>query len=244
MKNQNRINLTIDSLSDVLWNSQRCQRNWDLNRNISDADIQVLVNAIKSSPSKQNEKHFKVYVISNYDARKKIYDSTNCFAHDDDGISICYNADGSINYKRQSQLMGNLLFVFCKDKNSIYRSSESFSGSEFVDEDKKVSSAGLTDLSTFEKKRKVQDRYSTTVLHSIGISVGYLLVTAHLLGYKTGCSSGFDADSVIDITGNEHPEIIVAVGYDDKFRNRREEHFERGRLFPSFDKEILIEWIK
>lgn len=244
MNNQDRINLTIDSLNSLLWDSQRCQRNWDLDKNIPDSDIQALVNAIKSAPSKQNEKHFKVYVISNYEARKKIYDCTNNFAHDDDGESICLNADGSVNYKRQSQLMGNLLFVFCRDKNNIYRSSESFAGSKFVDEDKKVSHAGLLDLSTSEKKRDVQDKYNSMGLHAIGISVGYLLVTAHLLGYKTGCSSGFDVDSVIDITGNEHPEIIVAVGYDDKSRNSREEHFERGRLFPSFNKEILIEWIE
>jgi nitroreductase len=244
MENQDRINLTTDSLKNLLWESQRCQRNWDLTKNILDADVEALVNAIKSSPSKQNEKHFKVYVVSNYDARKKIYDHTRNFAHDADGETLCFNPDGTINYKHQSQLMGNLLFVFCRDKGNIYRSGESYCGSEFLEEDKNVPYAGTVDLSTAEKKKKVQSKYNAMGLHAIGISVGYLLVTAHLLGYKTGCSSGFDPDTVIEVTGNEHPEIIVAVGYSDDSRDRREEHFERGRLFPSFNKEILVEWIK
>jgi nitroreductase len=243
MKIQNQINLTTELLNNLLWNSQRCQRNWDLSKTIPDADVETLINAIKSSPSKQNEKHFKVYIISNYEARKKVYDRTRNFAHDADGESICFNPDGTINYKHQSQLMGNLLFVFCRDKNNIYRSSESFAGSKFVEEDKNVSRAGLVDLSTHEKKKRAQEKYNSMGLHAIGISVGYLLVTAHLLGYKTGCSNGFDVESVIEITGNDYPEIIVAVGYDDKSRDRREEHFERDRLFPSFDKEITVEWI-
>lgn len=239
-----RIILDDQSLTGLLWNSQRCQRNWDLTKEIPESDQNLLLHAIKSAPSKQNEKHFKVFVISNYDARKKIYDCTKNFAHDADGESLCYYPDGTINYKNQSQLMGNLLFVFCRDKNNTYRSSESFAGSKFVEEDKNVSRSGLLDMRTPEQKRKVQEKYNSMGLHAIGISVGYLLVTAHLLGYKTGCSNGFDTQPVVEITGNEYPEIIVAVGYDDKSRDRREEHFDRTRLFPSFDKEILIEWIK
>ena len=239
-----RITLDDQSLTDLLWNSQRCQRNWDLTKEIPESDQNLLLHAIKSAPSKQNEKHFKVFVISNYDARKKIYDCTKNFAHDADGESLCYYPDGTINYKNQSQLMGNLLFVFCRDKNDIYRASESYSGGEFVEEDKNVLQSGLLDLSTPEKKRRVQDKYNAIGLHAIGISIGYLLVTAHMLGYKTGCSSGFAPGAVMEVTGNDHPEVVVAVGYGDHTRDRKEEHFDRTRLFPSFDKEILIEWIK
>jgi hypothetical protein len=244
MINDSRINLDEQDLKKLLWDSQRCQRNWDLEKEIPTHDQDILIHAIKSSPSKQNEKHFKVYVISNYDARKKIYDHTRNFAHDADGETLCFNVDGTVNYKHQSQLIGNLLFVFCREKNNIYRTSESYSGGDFVDEDKNVSQAGLMDLSTQEKRLYVQSRYNAIGLHAIGISVGYLLMTAHLLGYKTGCSSGFDGNAVTEVTGNKNPEIIVAIGYDDKSRDRREEHFERDRLFPSFDKEILIEWIE
>jgi nitroreductase len=238
-----RIVLSTESLKDTLWNSQRCQRNWDLNKEVPTTDIEIMLHSIKSSPSKQNEKHFKVYVISNYDLRKRIYDNTNNFAHDADGESICFNPDGSINYKHQSQLIGNLLFVFCRDVNNVYRSGESYAGSEFVEQDMNVLYAGTIDLSTPDKKRKTQDKYNNAGLHAIGISVGYLLVTAHMLGYKTGCSSGFSKETVSEITGNKFPEIVVAVGFADPTRDSREEHFETHRLFPSFDKEITVEWI-
>jgi nitroreductase len=227
----------------LLWNSQRCQRNWDLSKTLPSNDIELMVHACKSSPSKQNEPHFRVYGIENFDLRKQIYNETFNFAHDSDGVSLCFNEDGSINYKRQSQLMGNFLFVFCRERNNVYRSGESYAGGEFVETDMNVDHAGTIDLSTDEKRTYVQKMTENIGLHAIGISVGYLLITAHMLGYKTGCSSGFDEDIVTKITGHRRPEIIVAVGYGDETRDRREEHFEPGRLFPSWNKEIKFEMI-
>ena len=241
--NNPRINLDEQNLHDLLWESQRCQRNWNLDKEIPKSDQDLLIHAIKSAPSKQNEKHFKVYAISNYDARKKMYDSTKNFAHDADGETLCLNSDGTINYKNQSQLIGNLVFVFCREKNDIYRSSESFAGGEFVAEDKNIQQAGLVDLSTPELKLIAQGYYNAMGLHAIGIAVGYLLVTSHLLGYKTGCSSGFDKQAATEITGHDYPEIAVAVGYGNDTRNSREEHFDPSRLFPTFNKDIPIEWI-
>ena len=107
-----------------------------------------------------------------------------------------------------------------------------------------VERAGTVDLSTDEKRKYFQKKTEKIGLHAIGISVGYLLITAHMLGYKTGCSSGFDLDTIVEITGHPCPEIIVAVGYGDETRDRREEHFERGRLFPSWNKDIKFEIIK
>lgn len=240
----NNITLDEQSLKELLWNSQRCQRNWDLTKEIPKADQDMLIHAIRSAPSKQNEKHFKVIVLSNYEDRKKIYDRTKNFAHDVDGNTLCYNPDGTINYKNQSQLIGNLLFVFCRDKNNLYRASESYVGGEFVEKDQNIMHTGFVDVSNPDNRRRVQNRYNAMGLHAIGIAVGYLLVTANMLGYKTGCSSGFDLDSVQEVTGNNHPEIIVAVGYGTDTRDRREEHFDAARLFPSFDKEITIEWKK
>ena len=237
-------NNSIGDFKNLLWDSQRCQRNWDLTKTIPSEDIELMTHACKSSPSKQNEPHFRVYGIENFDLRKKIYNATLNFAHDSDGVSLCFNEDGSINYKHQSQLMGNFLFVFCRERNNVYRSGESYSGGEFVETDMNVERAGTVDLSTDEKRKYFQKKTEKIGLHAIGISVGYLLITAHMLGYKTGCSSGFDLDTIVEITGHPRPEIIVAVGYGDETRDRREEHFERGRLFPSWNKDIKFEIIK
>lgn len=238
------INLeTRKDFESLIWNSQRCQRNWDLTKTIPQEDIDTMVHAFKSAPSKQNEPHFRVYGITDYESRKKIYTGARNFAHDSDGVSLCYNEDGTINYKCQSQLMGNLLFVFCREKNNVYRAGESFSGGPFIENDKNVLYAGTIDMSTPEKKAHVQDWSNSISLHSLGIAVGYLLVTAHMLGYKTGCSSGFPKDIASNIIGHPYPEVIVAVGYEDTNRDRLEEHFEKGRFFPSWNKEIKFEMI-
>jgi nitroreductase len=139
--------------------------------------------------------------------------------------------------------MGNLLFVFCREKNNVYRAGESYSGAPFIEKDMNVPYAGTIDMSTSEKKAYVQDWSNSISLHSLGIAVGYLLVTAHMLGYKTGCSSGFPKDIASQIIGHPYPEVIVAVGYEDLNRDRREEHFEVGRFFPSWDKEIKFDMV-
>jgi len=220
----------------ILWNSQRCQRNWDLTKTIPKQDIETMLHAISSAPSKQNEKHFEVFVINDYSARKKIYDGSRNFAHKGDE-SLDLHPDGTINYKRQSQLMANTLFVFCRAENNLFRSSESHA----VKLD--VNVAGLHDMSTNEKRDFVRKKHIRSGLHSIGIAVGYLLVTTHMLGYKTGVSSGFGAAPVKEVTGNNWPEVIVGVGYEDATRDRTEEHFEQGRFFPSWDKDIDVKWI-
>jgi nitroreductase len=225
----------IDNLKDLLWNSQRCQRNWDLSKSIPSDDIDTMLHAIRSAPSKQNEVHFKVFVVNDYYQRKKIYDGSLNFAHNADG-EIDFNSDGTINYKKQSQLMANTLFVFCTDKDFTFRTSESWAA-------KDITSAGKLDFSTDSSRNDAIQKHIRYGLHSIGIAVGYLLLTAHMLGYKTGVSGGFNPEPVIQVVNDKNPQLIVGVGYEDKFRDRREEHFEIGRLFPTWNKDIEIKWI-
>lgn len=226
---------------DLCWASQRCQRNWNLDKEIPKEDIDTMIYAIKSAPSKQNERHFQVSIITDYESRYKIYDATHNFAHKEDQTPD-YAEDGSLNYKHQSQLIGNVLFVFSRDINDIYRSGESHAGGFTLSEDKNVEQAGTHDLRG-PKKAQTQRMYQDYGLHSLGIGVGYLLLTAHLLGYKTGCSGGFDQDTTEEITGIKYSQVIVAVGFEDNNRDRTEEHFEPWRRFPSFDKDIKIHWV-
>jgi nitroreductase len=231
-------------LKNILNTSQRCQRNWDLSKTIPKEDIDIMIHAIKSSPSKQNERHFKVSVITDYDQRYQIYNDTDNFAHGEDGINIEKFPNGEINYKRQSQLMGHLLFVFSRAKNDLFRGGESYAGGDNVVKDySDIGIAGKSEFDTPEKLEYMRKKYDSHGLHAIGISVGYLLLTAHILGYKTGCSGGFDPPIVKKITREEKPEVVVAVGIEDSNRTRTEEHFEKGRFFPTYDKDIEIDWI-
>ena len=68
-----------DKFEELLYKSQRCQRNWDLSKKIPKEDVDTMIHAIKSAPSKQNEKHFQVSIISSYDHRFAIYNATHNF---------------------------------------------------------------------------------------------------------------------------------------------------------------------
>ena len=90
-------------LKDMLVNSQNCQRNWDLDYVIPKHHEDLMITAIKSSPSKQNERHFKVAMIKKLEDRLRVYNETENFAHDYDG-STRLNPDGSVDYNKQSNV--------------------------------------------------------------------------------------------------------------------------------------------
>lgn len=229
-------------LKDMLVNSQNCQRNWDLDYVIPKHHEDLMITAIKSSPSKQNERHFKVAMIKKLEDRLRVYNETENFAHDYDG-SIRKNPDGSVDYNKQSNLLGSTLFCFMLVKNDLYRNSEAFAGGSGVKEDFNVDKMMLQDFTDPEKRKKVMFRYDTYKQQAIGISIGYLLLTSHMLGYKTCCSGGFSGKAVNEILGTKEYhkiEVVVAVGMPDGDRNRREEQFDPSRVFPSFRKDIEV----
>ena len=45
--------------------SQHCQRNWDLQKQIPQDDIDLIVHSVTNCPSKQNISFYKVHVITN-----------------------------------------------------------------------------------------------------------------------------------------------------------------------------------
>ena len=94
--------------------------------------------------------------------------------------------------------------------------------------------------------------YEEQIAYSIGISVGELILSAGLLGYKTGICSALDTRPVRDILGTEqNPKLLVGVGIPNSHLERTmhlevlnkdvPKKFRTGELeehmkFPSFDK--------
>ena len=56
--------------------SQKCQRNWDLEQSIDDKDRELIIEAATNSPSKQNLNYFKLHVIEDRDMIEAIHDNT------------------------------------------------------------------------------------------------------------------------------------------------------------------------
>ena len=70
-----------ESLELVIINSQRCQRNWDLTRQVTEEDLQTLKTAVTNCPSKQNVLFYKVVFIQNREIIEKIHKSSDCYAY-------------------------------------------------------------------------------------------------------------------------------------------------------------------
>ena len=60
----------------ILPKSQHCQRNWDLSKSIDPAHLEIFKVAVKSAPSKQNDKYFRVTFNQNRELIRKVYDLT------------------------------------------------------------------------------------------------------------------------------------------------------------------------
>lgn len=97
----------INYIQNIIDNSQRCQRNWDLSKQISDDHIETLKVSVKKCPSKQNITFYKCVFITNRDIIEKIHSLSDCFIWQFDPQKAETN----------SQTLANLLVVFVRDRD-------------------------------------------------------------------------------------------------------------------------------
>jgi nitroreductase len=83
-------------LKNIIYQSQHCQRNWDLSKEISKEDLDVIITAATQCPSKQNIAHYKIHAITNRDIIEKIHKNTV-------GFNLIHT---------NPQVLANLLLVF------------------------------------------------------------------------------------------------------------------------------------
>ena len=71
--------------------------------------------------------------------------------------------------------------------------------------------------------------------------MGYLVLTSHLLGYRTGIyNSARNTDIVYDMFGRT-VLLMCGIGYNDPNRNDREHQLDPSFTYPSFEKNIIVE---
>lgn len=224
--------------------SQRAQRNYDLSKSIPQNELDTLIYAASKSPSKQNETHYSLFVYTDPIMIRKIYDTTkkfNFFDENDDLEKLFGEKNGvywqNDDYSvKNSQVLANALFVYVAD------SGEARGGTNIVGQDS----------SSVHAKQLYQEQMS----YSIGISVGELILSANLLGLKTGICSAMDGRAIKKVVGTEKSvKMLVGVGFENfdidrrlhpevlnkdvpaKFRNGKD--LENWR-FPSYKKECKV----
>tara|TARA_B100000959_G_scaffold282813_1_gene350105 strand:- start:1178 stop:1822 length:645 start_codon:yes stop_codon:yes gene_type:complete len=196
-------------LRESIHESQKCQRNWDLTKPMDPDDEDLIVEAAKNAPSKQNLNYYKMKVIKNREVIEKIHNRTKGFGP----IYTSYDPEipesGSYSpetdegqFYTNSQVMANMVIAFCKDEPTLVREEN--------------------------------DDYSQDRDMAIGIAAGYVNVIATQLGYATGCCKCFDDKEIGEILGDK-PILLMGVGHPDKTKNRRQHHTEDFK-FPTLKK--------
>lgn len=236
--------MTID-IKNAVDISQRAQRNYDLSKIVPSNDLETLIYAATNSPSKQNETHYALYVYTDQKIIREIYNQTKYFGFDSKGETkgmyeeengkFWQNEDRSVH---NSQVLANALFVFAED-HGVPRGGNSMLARQTSD-------------ITSESYQIYQEQIS----FSIGIAVGETILSAALLGYRTGLCSAFPKNKVQEIIGSKYlPKLLVGIGYPNPGVDRRL-HAETlnsqvppdvrtGELneqwrFPSFDKTVKV----
>lgn len=102
--------LTHSDIKKAIIRGQHCQRNWDLEKEIPEADLDLLITAVTQCPSKQNSAFYNVYAITDRNVIEQIHSHTSGFYLIDDKKTVT-----------NSQTLANVLFVFTDNtKHSTY----------------------------------------------------------------------------------------------------------------------------
>lgn len=211
-------------LEESIIKSQRCQRNWDLNKSIPIEDIETMKTSVTQCMSKQNRVFYNVKFITNRSIIEKIHDNTlGAITLDKEGIYSDYRTSTN------SQTLANLVVAFCEN---IDRNDEK----RFITDYPEVDIKG----NYFEQPQKIIDRDKYT---SVGIAAAYLTLTASMLGYSTGCCQCFDEIEIGKILKEHKVLLVVGIGYSDKNKSRLEHHVS-GKFYPSISKIIDVEDIE
>tara|TARA_B100001057_G_C22618905_1_gene859651 strand:- start:275 stop:919 length:645 start_codon:yes stop_codon:yes gene_type:complete len=207
---------TNKSLESIISKSQRCQRNWDLSKQVTEEDLQTLKAAVTGCPSKQNVLFYKVIFIQNRETIEKIHKSSDCYVYNFEPRRATTN----------SQILANTLAVFVRDRDD-----------QQLPRTEREYDKGIT-----------EGRINVDEVQAIGIAAGYLNLTAHMLGYKTGFYNALHGDDVLsEVFADQHVFCMLGIGYPDETKNRRDHHLnptleglENFRFF-TLDKNIQVE---
>ena len=225
----------IKELVEAMHLSRRCQRNW-ASQNIDEETINGLIEIALNAPSKQNEVHFALAVITNKDVLKDVYDDFVWGFH-------AYTTNSAM---RNTQMGAPALFIYGYSKQTD------------ISGDSHGCNASTGTSKGFD------DRMKLAAERSIGISSGQLVLAANMLGLQTGFNQNLfyndkDENDWKDVLGLPEdadfcPSLAVGVGYGDPtlewyqtrdleylVASKKERNLEENTCldYPSTDRRIL-----
>lgn len=229
-----------DKIIKAVLRSQRCQRNWDLSKEMPQTDLDVIAAAVTQCPSKQNLTFYKPIFVTN---REKI-----------EQIHAASMLAGTINkeskeyvMRTQSQLLANLLVVLVEDHDpeDLDKSPSMMSHhTGTLPQDIIDSHIQYYNNDMVRMLNLFEEDYKRDKATAVGIAAGYMNLAASLMGYSTGCCQCFDMPKVQQILGVQNQILLImGIGFKDEHRNRREHHVFSEEMFPTNKKNITVQLI-
>tara|TARA_B100001057_G_scaffold463220_1_gene516974 strand:+ start:1041 stop:1691 length:651 start_codon:yes stop_codon:yes gene_type:complete len=192
--------------------SQHCQRNWDLDKEIPQEDLDLIVHAATQCPSKQNIAYYKLHFITNRNIIEAVHDKTAGFINYETGDS-----------ETNSQTLANLLIAFEEEDyidrhttDTVFRNDELFAHDN-------------NEMTQEQKDALARDKFM-----AIGIASGYINLTASMLGYSTGYCACFDGyqRNFKELNAKKPIKLLIGIGFANANKNRLVHH-KSDFVFPA-----------
>ena len=228
-----------NQLVQAIKTSAQCQRNWDLDKKIPQEHLDIIETALTRCPSKQSRIDYLPYMITNKELIHRIYEKTDGFVTDHTASPPTTTTN--------PQVCANLLIALItapeRDKEWMSRYGK--------DNTSEISPSGkpLGEKAGEEQDRKLglKKLENKNTLLNVGVAMGYVVLVANQLGYKTGicnCLDGGEVKKLLGIKSNEAglPEVLglIGIGYADETKDRKQ-HMFNNYVFPSYSEEKNIE---
>jgi|TARA_B100001758_G_scaffold90987_1_gene77659 nitroreductase len=228
-----------NQLVQAIKTSAQCQRNWDLDKKIPQEHLDIIETALTRCPSKQSRADYVPYMITNKELIHRIYENTDGFVTD--------HTVSPPTTTTNPQVCANLLIALItapeRDKEWMSRYGK--------DNTSEIMSSGHP---LGEKEGEKEDRRlglkkleNKNTLLNVGVAMGYVVLVANQLGYKTGicnCLDGGEVKKLLGIKSNDAglPEVLglIGIGYADETKDRKQ-HMFNNYVFPSYSEEKNIE---
>ena len=205
------------TLERIVEQSAWCQRNWDLSKSIPQKDIETFKYVVKTCPSNQNRAFYKAIFVQDKDVIKKLYDTSDSF-------TVKWEPYTTI---KNTQILANLVVVFVSNRNYT----------------EKPRTQAEYKLGVVDGKDKIKNPMAQRDEDkSVGIAIGYLAMTANILGYRTGIyNAQHRTHEVKEILGIKSDIInMIGIGYHNHNKNIRQHHYHDHITYPSFNKSIEV----
>jgi len=214
--------------------SAHAQRNYDLDRDMPQEDLDLIVEAATQCPSKQNISFYKAHFITNRDLIEKIHAETEGFYARNGVWSDKSESKGNVT---NSQVLGNLLIVF-EANNPFVNGRMADSPTKRALQRKMELVSGA--VRPVHDESKVEWTVERDQHMAVGVAAGYVNMTASMMGYGTGCCACFRVEEVKELLGIDgEPLLMMGIGFKQKGVNRRVHHTERNFKFPTFIKQKI-----